>query len=135
MIKDAVIAHQGGKYNSRQKIKHFCQWSKPDVVVSLDDFAIPDSAYDFSRMDTAPSGFNFSKIIDVQPRMTSKCSFFGFLTARKKSISKGQKVYGLYQLDAMVKNGNYYVVIATHAEIPCQLATGGFSVLATVPAT
>lgn len=42
------------------------------VEVSMDDFVIPVAVFDFPRMDVVPSGFYFSEILDVQPRVTNK---------------------------------------------------------------
>ena len=44
----------------------------PDVKVSLDDFVIPANVFDFPRIEVVPSGYYYSDIIDVQPRLTSK---------------------------------------------------------------
>ena len=43
-----------------------------DIKVSLDDFVIPASVFDFPRMEVVPSGYYYTEIIDVQPRVTNK---------------------------------------------------------------
>lgn len=40
--------------------------------VSLKDFVIPEMVYDFPRIDRVPSGYYYSEIIDVQPRISAK---------------------------------------------------------------
>lgn len=42
------------------------------IEVRLEDFVIPATVYDFPRMDKVPSGYYFSEIIDIQPRVSSK---------------------------------------------------------------
>lgn len=43
-----------------------------NIEVSLDDFVIPAIVYDFPMMDRVPSGYYYSEIIDVCPRVSNK---------------------------------------------------------------
>lgn len=41
------------------------------IQASLDDFVIPATIVDFPRMSKVPSGYYFSEIVDVQPRISN----------------------------------------------------------------
>lgn len=41
------------------------------IQASLADFVIPATIIDFPKMDKVPSGYYFSEIIDIQPRVTN----------------------------------------------------------------
>ncbi len=56
----------------KEKIRLSARDVAPDIKVSIDDFVIPANVFDFPRMEVVPSGYYYTEIIDVQPRVTNK---------------------------------------------------------------
>ena len=57
---------------STKKFTSTVKETNSDIEVSLDDFIIPTAVVDFPKMEKVPSGFYFSEILDIQPRITNR---------------------------------------------------------------
>lgn len=57
---------------NQNKFRSSIKEPAPEIKASLEDFVIPATVYDFPRMEKVPSGYYYTEIIDVQPRLTIK---------------------------------------------------------------